>query len=126
MAATLLGLAQALGSMILAHPRHLTEAETATLTKALVVAPTRRLTPDMLASVESLQVFEQCDCGCATIWFQPDGALSGNIVAEAYTLNGSEQIGVTIFAKDNALAGLEVTGDGRTPLPSPSAVWIAI
>ena len=94
--------------------------------KALISAPTRRLTSEMIASVESLLVFEQCDCGCATVWFLPDGSLAGNIVAEAETRRDSEQIGVTVFAKGHALAGLEVTGDGKTPLPSPDATWTPI
>jgi hypothetical protein len=112
--------------MILVTARPLTEAETSTLKKALLVAPTRRLTSEMIASVDSLRVFEQCDCGCATVWFLPDGSLAGNIVAEAGTLKDSEQIGVTVFARGHALAGLEVTGDGKTPLPSPDAIWTVI
>jgi hypothetical protein len=125
-AAALPGLTQALGSMILANPRPLTEAEASTLSKAVLLAPTRRLTPEMIASIDALRVYEECDCGCATVWFMPDGALAGNIVAEAETQKDSEQIGVTVFAKNGALAGLEVTGDGKTPLPSPNAAWTAI
>ena len=112
--------------MILSTARPLTEAETSTLKKALLGAPTRRLTSEMIASVDSLLVFEQCDCGCATVWFSPDGSSAGNIVAEAETQKDSEQIGITVFAKGGALAGMEVTGDGKTPLPSPDAVWTAI
>ena len=112
--------------MILTNPRSLSDSEASTLSKAVLLAPTRRLTPEMLASIGTLRVFEECDCGCATIWFMPDGSIAGNIVAEADTQNGSEQIGVTVFAKNGALAGLEVTGDGKTPLPSPNAAWTAI
>jgi len=112
--------------MILANSRPLTDPEISTLKQALQVAPTRRFTPEMLASIASLQVFEQCDCGCATVWFSPDGATSGYIVAEAETLKDDQQIGVTVFAKNGILTGLEVTGEGKTPLPSPDATWTAI
>jgi len=112
--------------MLLANPRPLTEAEISTLSNAVLLAPTRRLTPEMVASISALRVFEECDCGCATVWFVPDGALPGNIVAEAETQKESQNIVVTVFAKNGALAGLEVSGDSKTPLPSPDAVWTAI
>lgn len=112
--------------MILANPRALTEAEATTLGRSLSIASTHRLTPEMIASIGALRVFEECDCGCATIWFTPEGALAGSIVVEVETLEEAQQIGVTVFAKNGDLAGLEVTGEGKTPLPSPDAAWTAI
>ena len=113
--------------MILAHPRQLTTAESSVLRQALQVAATRYFAPDMLNSIDSLLVAEECDCGCATVWFIPGTASAGQVVAEAETQHGEQFIGVTVFAKNSMLSGLEVTGSGeRTPLPSPNAKWTAI
>ena len=113
--------------MILAHPRPLTAAEAFTLRQALQVSATRHFAPEILESINSLQVAEECDCGCATVWFIPSTASPGHVVAEANTQDGDLQIGVTVFAKNSKLSGLEVTGGmERVPLPSPNAKWTAI
>ena len=112
--------------MLLNHPRKLAREELAVLRRLIEVAPTRHFKPEMLTSIETLQVIEVCDCGCATIWFAPDGASSGTIVAEAETMQGGSYITVVVWGKGSALAGLEVVGPGITPLPSPDSAWTPI
>ena len=103
--------------------RPITNAEAAIVERALQVAPTPDLSADLIASVRSLQVTATCRCGCATVWFGPDGAAStGKIVADVRATAGGEDIDVIVWSDQGAIVGLEFVGVGVVPLPDPSSV----
>ncbi|RYF30871.1 MAG: hypothetical protein EOO23_04095 [Comamonadaceae bacterium] len=103
--------------------RPITNVEAAIVERALQVALKSDVSANVIASVRYLQVTATCLCGCATVWFGPDGnASSGKIVADARATAGGEDIDVIVWSDQGAIVGLEFVGVGVVPLPDPSSV----
>ncbi len=103
--------------------RPISKLEAALVLRTLEVAPTTNVSPDLIASVSSLSVTALCKCGCSTIWFGPDGdGSNGRIVAEAFATSAGEHIQVIVWERHGAIVGLELVGQGATPLPELDSV----
>lgn len=64
-----------------------------------------------------------CKCGCATVWFGPQGdAANGVKVAEACGTWNGQTINVIVWSADGQIVGLEVVGAGAVGLPDPASV----
>lgn len=91
--------------------------------RALAVGALSPVSAAALASIHSLQVTATCKCGCATIWFGPDGdATTGQILAEAPALVGNQKVTVIVWAQNGVIAGLELAGAGQVSLPNPLTI----
>jgi hypothetical protein len=105
----------------MSRPISITEA--AIVERALQVAPSKEISPEIFASIQGLMVTATCDCGCATVWFGPDGDASiGRIWADARATAAGEGIDLIIWGSDEAIVGLELVGVGKTPLPKVESV----
>lgn len=103
--------------------RLISPMEAAIVERALQVAPTTEVAQEVFASIHSLQVTATCDCGCATVWFGPEGAAStGRILADARGTADGQDMDVIVWSSQGALVGLELVGVGATPLPQPESV----
>lgn len=81
------------------------------------------LSPEVLETVGQLRVTATCTCGCATVWFGPDGdAASGIKMAEACGTWNGETIDVIVWAIQGRIVGLEVVGNGAPGLPELASV----
>lgn len=93
------------------------------LESAVAVGATRSVAPAVIASIRNLRVTANCQCGCATIWFGPEGdAANGQILADARAMSGGKNIGIIVWAIDDAIVGLEFVGPTSAVLPDPSTV----
>jgi hypothetical protein len=121
-AASRLGLIQASGpSQPMSRP--ISQLEAAIVERALLVAPCGEVSPLLIESVQSLHVTATCDCGCATVWFGPEGAGStGRIVADARATAGGAAIDVIVWSNAGAIVGLELVGVDAVPLPAVDSV----
>src|SRR5690349_7533240 len=103
--------------------RPISKSEALVLQRVLAVGAMAPVSPEVLASIQSLQITATCKCGCATVWFGPDGdATIGQKLAEAVALSDGQQIAVIVWAQNNAIAGLELVGYGQIPLPNPLSI----
>lgn len=103
--------------------RPITSVEAEVLEQALRADPVSRLLPEAIDSVRSLRVTAPCKCGCATVWFGPQGdAANGVKVAEACGTWNGQTINVIVWSADGQIVGLEVVGAGAVGLPDPASV----
>lgn len=103
--------------------RPISKSEALVLERALAVGALTPISQEVLASIHSLQVTATCKCGCATVWFGPDGdATIGQTLAEAVALSDRQKIAVIVWAQNGAIAGLELVGYGKMPLPNPLTI----
>jgi hypothetical protein len=103
--------------------RPISPLEALVVERALQVAPTRDASASLVATIQSLQVTANCNCGCATVWFGPDGdASGGKIVADARATSGDQDIDVIVWASQGAIVGLELVGVGAVPLPAVDSI----
>jgi hypothetical protein len=103
--------------------RPISKLEAALVLRTLEVGATTDISPELVASVGSLQVTALCKCGCSTVWFGPDGdGSNGRIVAEAFATSAGEDIQLIVWERDGAFVGLELVGQGATPLPDLESV----
>ena len=99
--------------------RPISKSETLVLERVLAVGALTPISQEVLASIHSLHVTAACKCGCATVWFGPDGdATIGKNIAEAVALSGRQKIVIIVWAQNGAIAGLELVGYGKVPLPN--------
>ncbi|MEF3082171.1 hypothetical protein V3391_08080 [Luteimonas sp. SMYT11W] len=79
--------------------------------------------PALIASIPALSVTATCRCGCATIWFGPDGdATVGHLLAEAPASIDGASVAVIVWSQGDAIAGLEIIGYEASGLPGPLSV----
>ena len=103
--------------------RPISETEAAVVERALRVAPTSALTLDVFASIRSLQVTATCKCGCATLWFGPDGdASTGAILADARGTSDGRDMDLIVWFSEGAIVGLELVGVDATSLPTIESI----
>ncbi len=103
--------------------RPISNLETAVLLRVLEVGLKTGASKSLAASVSSLNVTALCKCGCATVWFGPDGdGSNGKIVAEAMATSAGDNIEVLVWERNGAIVGLELVGPGANPLPDPDSV----
>jgi hypothetical protein len=82
--------------------------------------------------VDRIHVISKCRCGCASVNFELDGrgwhSRGGMEILSDYQWHDAagRRFGVFVFAKDEALAGLEVWSiDGlATPMDLPDIAWL--
>ena len=104
--------------------RPISQPEAAVVERSLKVAPRGEISSELLASVQSLYVTATCDCGCATVWFGPDGdASNGKIIADARATADGSDIDVIVWFSAGAIVGLELVGVGAVPLPIAASIW---
>jgi hypothetical protein len=103
--------------------RPISQLEASIIERALRVAPRGEVPPLLVESVQSLYVTATCDCGCATVWFGPEGAgSSGKIVADARATADGADIDVIVWSSAETIVGLELVGIGAVPLPSVGSI----
>jgi hypothetical protein len=103
--------------------RPISKDEVAVLQRTLRVGLVSALSPGAIETVGQLRVTATCKCGCATVWFGPDGdAASGIKAAEACATWNGESIDVIVWAIEGQIVGLEVAGPGEPGLPEPASV----
>jgi hypothetical protein len=103
--------------------RPISQVEAAVVARALQVAPCGEVPALLIESVQSLHVTATCDCGCATVWFGPEGAGStGKIIADARATAEGENIDVIVWSSAEAIVGLELVGVGAVPLPAVDSI----
>ena len=88
------------------------------LTQASVVGPLVHL----LASVAALQVVWNCNCGCASVGFEPNvPEPRAKILADATgkTVEGSD-VGIILWGREQRISGLEVYGYERSDVGLPT------
>ena len=103
--------------------RPISQLEAAVVVRALQVAPCGEAPMPFIESVQSLHVTATCDCGCATVWFGPEGAgSSGTIVADARATADGSDIDVIVWSSAEAIVGLELVGVGAVPLPAVDSI----
>jgi hypothetical protein len=103
--------------------RPISKDEVAVLKRTLRVGLVGALSPGTIETVGQLRVTATCKCGCATVWFGPDGdAASGIKAAEACATRNGETIDVIVWAIEGQIVGLEVAGPGEPGLPKPATV----
>ena len=103
--------------------RQISTAEASVLERTLAVGATGHIAPGMLAAIHTLQVTATCSCGCATVWFGPDGdAANGHQLADALATSDGQNISVLVWAIADEIVGLELVGVGAVPLPDPASV----
>ena len=103
--------------------RPISKSETLVLERVLAVGALTPISQQVLASIHSLQVTATCKCGCAKVWFGPDGdATIGQNLAEAVALSDHQKISVIAWAQNGVIAGLELIGYGKVPLPNPLTI----
>jgi hypothetical protein len=108
--------------------RPITPQEAAVIRATLEHAPE---TPDVsrfAGGIDQLHAISKCGCGCDSIDFaEDDPSHPSRIVADAIgvTPKGG-QIGVLVWATDDAITGLEIydlgAGDSDTKLPVPQSI----
>lgn len=103
--------------------RPISDIEAMVLEHALRVGPVFSLSPEAVSSVRQLSVTASCECGCATVWFSPQGdAALGIKAAEACGTWNGETIDVIVWSIDGQIVGLEVVGAGKVGLPDPASM----
>jgi hypothetical protein len=104
--------------------RPISMQEAALLERVLAVGANEPISPALVAAIPSLQVTATCKCGCATVWFGPDGeATLGHNLAEVVATAGGRSVSVIAWSQGDALVGLEVVGhEGPAGLPNPLTV----
>lgn len=103
--------------------RQISPLEASVLERALRVGAVTQVTPEMFAAIPSLHVTANCKCGCATIWFGPEGDAScGRMLADALATSGGQNVQVMVWAIENAIVGMELVGSGPVALPDASSV----
>jgi len=104
--------------------RPISKSEAAVLKRALEVGASEEISPGILASIAALRVTAGCKCGCATVWFGPDGdATVGHMLADALATSNGQEIQVIVWSQGNAIVGLELVGFG-TPALLPDAAFV--
>ena len=105
--------------------RPISTAEAMVLESALQVGPIGTLSREAVSAIRGLCVTASCKCGCATVWFGPQGdadAALGTKVAEACgTWNGGS-VDIIVWSADGQVVGLELIGAGPVGLPDPMSV----
>ncbi|WP_445145047.1 hypothetical protein [Dyella sp. Tek66A03] len=103
--------------------RSISLEEASVVERTVQVGAVRAVSPEMMASVGQLKVTASCKCGCATVWFGPDGdAAAGTKVAEACGTWNGQTIDIIVWAVDDQIVGLEVAGAGSVGLPASASV----
>lgn len=103
--------------------RKISSSEAGVLERALKVGAVTDITPAMLAAIPFLHVTANCKCGCATVWFGPEGDAScGRMLADALATSGSNEVQILVWGTADAIVGLELVGTGPVTLPDASSV----
>jgi len=103
--------------------RSISSQEAMVLERTLAVGATAQVSSATVASVRNLRVTASCKCGCATIWFGPDGdSANGRKIADARATSEGQDIEVLVWSIDDAIVGLEFVGPTPAALPDPASV----
>ena len=105
------------------NPREMTDRERAFVQRMLSIAGLSN--GSFAKQVATLQVVDQCDCGCPSVDFMP--APGGHSLVDAYarTRDGG-LVGAILWEKEGRIAGLEVHSIEAAPteLPDPQTLSI--
>ena len=95
--------------------RLLRQEESEVICWMLQHASTRGTLDHLLSSVRNLRVVETCECGCPSIDFVSENETVGSVViADAVgTSSGGVDAGLMIWAKGDAITGLETYNFGE-------------
>ena len=107
-------------------PRPISNAEIEVLEKALVACAVAPVDRAVIASIPSLVVVRNCECGCDTVeflgidWSEPPSVLADG---EGLTHDG-HAVGLIVFGQSGGITCLEVyCFDNATPrLPTPDTI----
>jgi hypothetical protein len=106
-------------------PRPISKQEIALIERVLSIGANEPISPALIAAVPSLQVTATCNCGCATVWFGPDGnaTVAHNLAEVAASADGCP-VTVIAWSQGDAIVGLEIVGYEEQPagLPNPLTV----
>jgi len=108
--------------------RNISDAESAVLERALIVAATDDASIALSKQARTVQVIGRCGCGCASIDFlAPAKGQVARIVADAdATAPNGEYVGILVWAIDSELSGLEFYSYSDTPAPIPVLASITV
>jgi hypothetical protein len=89
--------------------RPITDDEIAVVRAALERCAETPDAPELLSTVSSLQVVDQCQCGCASVDFARSSSQHPRPIADGLgiTSNG-DRVGVIIWGVNDAITGLEI------------------
>jgi hypothetical protein len=108
--------------------RPITSEEAAVIRSALKRVPTLPEVLRFAASIDHLHAVSRCGCGCDSVDFaEHDPAHPSRIIANGIgTTPAGWQVGVLVWATEDAITGLEVSdlgaGDDDTKLPVPNSI----
>jgi len=103
--------------------RLISKTEAAVVERALQVAPTKGVAPEVFASVASLHVTAICKCGCGTLWFGSDGdASTGIILADARGTADGRDMDLIVWFNQGSIVGLELIGVNALSLPQITSI----
>ncbi|WP_103074760.1 hypothetical protein [Solilutibacter silvestris] len=98
--------------------RLISQDEAILIERVLAIGANGPILPSSIASIPTLQVTDTCKCGCATVWFGPNGAATtGHNLAEVIALINNETVNVIVWSQGETIVGLEIVGYGQTGLP---------
>jgi len=108
--------------------RKISDAESAVLERALIVAATDDASVALSEQARTVQVIGRCSCGCASVDFlTPAKGQVARIVADAHaTAPNGEYVGVLVWAIDSELSGLEFYSYSDNPAPIPVLASITV
>lgn len=108
--------------------RPISAAEAAVVLRALVVAPSDKVSLTLIESVRSLQVVGSCDCGCASVDFATvtDDETPYVISSVTGIATNGESVGILVWAYRDKITELEVFGFGETPGSLPCVESITL